>query len=361
LIAYPSLPLHSIKSMYFLIDCDFPFFSLVGGHVGQGVATTRIPEETGSSTEIAGVRGKREAHSEEPKSKAKGIKTRHKLDAADESLEVVDPDEEPSTSAPLVIPTPPTPKWTTRPQVVPVDPARAVEPIPIPPRTLEQLPPAAPPPSRSIPPPPPPFLMPQHDDEDATGSYHEDVEETSVSYRISQASEDEESPRRIPPMLGSNDDGTDNESAPLPVPTRRPPQPRGGRSPTTSLTSSSRPVRRSIPPPPPPVSAPASDVEQDSDLDEILPTPPRHRPTTTGVPPSNEVPLIVPPPHSEDSLRKIVEPSPLRHSYPSPIYTLSDSRSSTPEDQSPSQLTSTLSVSDQEILDEEEGGKFLFI
>jgi hypothetical protein len=102
------------------------------------------------------------------------------------------------------------------------------------------------------------------------------------------------------------------------------------------------------PPPPPPQSAPASDIEQDSDLDEILPTPPRHRPTTPGTPPSNELPLIVPPPHSEDSLKRIAEPSPLRYSYAPQMQAPSDFRSPTPDDRSP--------ASDQEILDEEEGG-----
>jgi hypothetical protein len=338
--------------MYFFIDCDFPSFSLVAGHVGHGVTTTRIPEESEPSSEVEGV-------TNEPKSKTKGkveAKTRQTVDAADESLEVVDSD---GTSAPLVIPTPPTPKWNTKPQVIP---ALAVDPVPIPPRTLEQVPPvAAPPPMRSIPPPPPPFLIPQHDDEDADGSYYEDAEEIPISHEKTFEDEGTPFPRRIPPRLAPNDDNTDNESTPLPVPTRRPPQPRGGRSPATSLTPSSRPVRRSMPPPPPPESAPASDVEHDSDLDEVLPTPPRHRPTTPGMPPSNEVPLIVPPPHAEDPPRKVAEPSPLRHSYQPPTRASSDSRSSTSEDQSPPHVTRHLSVSDQEILDEEEGGRFLFL
>lgn len=332
----------------------------VAGHAGQGVATTRIPEESEPGNAVEGVRGKHETYTEEPKSKARGkveVRTRQKSDAADESLEVIDPDEEHGTSAPLVIPTPPAPKWTTRPQAVSVDPALAVEPVPIPPRTLEQVPPAvAPPPRRSIPP-PPPSLLPEHDDEDVNTD-QEDVEETPVSHQslYQQASEDEGStaPRRIPPRLASNDDNTDNES-PLPVPTRRPPQPQGGRSSASSSTSSSRPARRSIPPPPPPLSAPVSDIEQDSDLDEILPTPLRRRSTTPGMPPSNEVPLIVPPPpHAEDPLRRAAEPSPLRHSYPPAIHASSDSRSPTPEDQSLSYLATT-STSDQEVLDEEEG------
>ena len=285
------------------------------------------------------------------------VQTRHKLGVTDESLEVVDPDEEVNPSAPLIIPTPPAPNWTTRPQVISIDQPLTAEPVPIPPRTVEHV--AAPPPTRSIPL-PPPFVMPQPDDMVTITSYDEVVEETPVlPHQISQRSEDDGSPRRIPPRLASNDDNTDNESAPLPVPTRRPPQPRGV-SPAASLTSSSRPVRRSLPPPPPPppVSVPASDVEHDSDLDEILPTPPRYRPTTPGVPPTNEVPLIVPPRHAEeDSPRKVVEPSPLRHSYPPPIHGFSYSRSPTPEDQYPSHPTST---SDHEVLDEEEGGKVLF-
>jgi len=337
----------------------FPFFSLVADHIGQGIAT-RIPEEN----ETIKVLGKHGAYTEEPESEVKGgfeVKISKKLDAAVEPLETVDSDEEPDAPIPLVIPTPPVPKWSTRPQEVSVDPALAVNPVPIPPRTLEQVPPAVvTPPTRSIP--PPPLLVPQHDDEGAVGSDHKD-EEASVSHQtFSQQISEEESllPRHMPLRLAPDDDNTDNESVPLPIPTRRPPQPQGGRSPATSLTSSSRPNRRSLPPPPPPPSAPASDFEQDSDLDEILPTPPRHRPTTPGTPPSNEVPLIVPPPHADDPPRKIAEPSPLRHSYAPPMRTSSDSRSSTPDDQSPSHLTPTVPVSEQEILDEEEGGRFFF-
>lgn len=315
----------------------------------------RLPQGSEPTDNVEGVRSKPTAYTEE----SKLVRGKHELkthDAADESLEVVDRDDELTTFAPLIIPTPPAPKWATRPQVALADPP-PVEPVPIPPRTLQQAPPvAAPPPTRSIPL-PPPFLVPQYDDEGAGRPDREDNEEPL--YKQASGGEGSPLPYRIPPRLVSNDDNTDSESAPLPIPTRRPTQDQGGRSPTPSLTSSSRPARRSLPPPPPPSSAPASDVEHDSDLDEILPTPPRHRPSTPGMPPSNEVPLIVPPPHGEDPSRKVAEPSPLRHSYPSPIYAFSDSGSSYDDDQSPVHFSDSSPVSEQEILDEEEGGTFI--
>lgn len=264
------------------------------------------------------------------------------------------------------------PHLSTRPATrldAPVDPALAIDPVPLPPRSLPQVPPhAGSPPVRILPTPPdvgsppvrtlptPPRLFPQSNDaEEASESESENIPgQRTRALPVSQQpsdDEDNDSPRPIPPRLAPSEENTDNESAPLPVPHRKSMSQDENTRPAASYATS-RPFR-SIPAPPA-LSTPTSDVE--SDYDEVLPTRPRHRPTTPGTPPANEVPLIVPPPVSEDSTKK-PDPSPLRQSaYPPHVQP--ESSPMPPEEISPTHLTPTHSASDQEILDEEEGGKF---
>ncbi|KAF8074003.1 hypothetical protein FPV67DRAFT_778972 [Lyophyllum atratum] len=254
-------------------------------------------------------------------------------------------------------PPPPMPNLSTRPVSVavpansglPVDPALPTDPVP-PPHSVG----SATSPARSLPP-PPPRLIPQPNEQE------EEVSESEPSYPSSRSPSPSQEPsdhehdeplRRLPPRSFLNEETTeDDQSSPLPVPNRRSSE-FDNQSGDSSRTSSGRPLK-SIPPPPP-LSASISDLEQDSDFDEVLPTRPRHRPMTPSTPPvtTNDIPLIVPPPTSEDASKK-VEPSPLRHSaYPAPE---SVAAPTAPREDSPSLLSPKSSVSDQEILDEEEG------
>ncbi|KAF5377964.1 hypothetical protein D9615_006705 [Tricholomella constricta] len=256
-------------------------------------------------------------------------------------------------------PAPPVPHLSTRPvsvSVVPVDPALPVDPVPLPLPSVEATP--APPPSppvRSLPPPPRLVPQPSETEEEASeseGGYYPapGVSSFPPSQEPSD-DEDDEPPRRLPPRSIPTDDANEDEAAPLPVPNRTSFQSDSNEK--ASSRSSMRPFR-SIPPPST-LSAPVSDVEQDSDFDEVLPTPPRHRPMTPGAPPTNEIPLIVPPPISDDATKK-AEPSPLRQtSYPEPEPSVLVPETTRSGEASPSLLSPSLSVSDQEILDDEEG------
>ncbi|GLB38687.1 putative SH3 domain-containing protein [Lyophyllum shimeji] len=253
-------------------------------------------------------------------------------------------------------PPPPVPNMATRPvsfavspsPALPVDPAVPAEPIPVPPRPVGAavVSPARPPP------PPPPRLVPQPDEPEEEES--ESEPSYVSSHRASPPSqeptddENDEPLRRFPPRSVSNEETTEDDPPPLPVPNRRSSE----IDHYSSHTVSGRPTR-SIPPPPT-LSASISDLEQDSDS-EALPTRPRHRPMTPGTPPTNEIPLIVPPPASDDSFRT-VEPSPLRHaSYPASEQTVLVTPTTESGEVSPSHLSPTLSLSEQEVLDEEEG------
>ncbi|KAG5646032.1 hypothetical protein DXG03_004634 [Asterophora parasitica] len=230
---------------------------------------------------------------------------------------------------------------------------------PLPARPAEAAP--ALPPARSLPPPPRLVPQPSESEEEAAsesegyGGYSPAPPAPPSPFSQAPSDNENDEPlRRLPHR--SIPYGAEEESAPLPVPNRtsfdneRP----------TIHRPTARPFR-SIPPPPT-VSAPVSDVEQDSDYyDEVLPTPPRHRPVTPGTrpvtpgtPQANEIPLIVPPPTSDDASK----PSPLRQAtYPdfgteqtvlAPVHTGSG-------EPSPSLLYPHPSSSDQEVLDEEEG------
>ncbi|KAG6902629.1 hypothetical protein C0995_014235 [Termitomyces sp. Mi166 len=260
-------------------------------------------------------------------------------------------DAEPETSPP---PPPPRVFNPTRPISVPaVDPAARHTPAvarPISPR-------------RSLP--PPPRLVPEppesEEDPSESGLPSESSPLAPSSPLSHQTSEDEEEPpRRLPPRHSApSEEPTDDETPPLPVPNRRSMQSDDFIPPSQTLALSARPLRPV--PLPPTVSAPVSDAE-DSDFGEVLPTPPRHRPATPATPPAppNEIPLIVPPPASDELVKK-VEFSPLRqsshpeavivHVPPPPV----SSGESSPALLSPPIPSPPGHGTDQEVLDEEEG------
>ncbi|KAG5350921.1 hypothetical protein E4T56_gene18266 [Termitomyces sp. T112] len=212
---------------------------------------------------------------------------------------------------------------------------------------------------RSLPPPLRLVSEPLGSEEDlACGLPSESSPLAPLSPLSQQPSEDEEPPRRLPPRHCG--ESTDDDTPPLPVLNRRSMQCDDFIPPSGERLSArpSRPI-----PLLPTVSAPVSDAE-DSDFGEVLPTPPRRRPATPATPPAppNEIPLIVPPPVSDEPVRR-VEPSPLwQSSHPetgeqidhvSPSHAGSGGLSSTlllP-------LVHSLSShgTNQEVLDEEEG------
>lgn len=248
-----------------------------------------------------------------------------------------------------------------------VDPVLPVDPAPLPVRYAEPInaPPTLPP-ARSLPPPPPRLVAEPNEIED-------DVSDSEAGYSPaphvppsedpSEVEEEEQEPLRRPPLRSvPTEDTNDDESVPLPVPNRRSLQ--AERQAGTTLAGlgasaggrvlSARPFRAI---PTTPVSAQVSDVE--SDFDEVLPTRPRHRPMTPasrpmtpGAPPTNEIPLIVPPPTVDESAKR-VEPSPLRKtSYTDNVQTIVIPAHRM-GDISPSLLSPPLSAS--EVLDDEEG------
>ncbi|KAF9465326.1 hypothetical protein BDZ94DRAFT_1254292 [Collybia nuda] len=323
------------------------------------IATKAIPEESEERSDIGELPEESERHQESRKTSGgkltiSGTGGRHSGEEKYEKPLLDKDDLEIPPTPTLTIPPPHVPPRSTRPvarQEAPVDPALAVDPVPVPPRSLPQVPShIASPPVRTVPP-PPQFVSELNEAEGASDSESENflgqsIQALPVSQQVSD-NEENDSPRPIPPRLGPSEDNTDNEAAPLPVPHRRSLSLDKNTRPTASYATS-RPLR-SIPIPPA-ISTPTSDVE--SDYDEVLPTRPRHRPMTPGTPPPNEVPLIVPPPASEDTTKK-PDPSPLRQSA-FPPHSQTDS-SPIPPEVSPTHLTPTLSVSEQEILDEEEG------
>ncbi|RDB14713.1 hypothetical protein Hypma_016405 [Hypsizygus marmoreus] len=276
--------------------------------------------------------------------------TRNELveDLEEEVIEVAPPPSLPPSSPP-----PPVPKSTRPLPVVPVDPTLPVDPIPVPPRPAAQTHhTAVSPPARSLPPPPPPRLVEEEAEEEEEEEEEEQWKAARVPPRSQYVDKDEdedvdsdgddyEPPRRLPPRSLPTPIEDDGSPVPVPVPV---PNRQSSRDARSSLHI---PPHRAIPPPPPP----PQDIEQDSDFDEVLPTPPRRLPMTPSTPPTNEIPLIVPPPHEEeDRGARKVDRSPLRQSVhvdavPAPVVV---SRGEVP---SPSHL----SVSEQEIYDEEEG------
>jgi len=232
-------------------------------------------------------------------------------------LETVE--QAPAFPATVVISAPPELHLSTRPKSAPTgeDPALPADPVPVPSRSSY-------PPARTIPP-PPPRLIPQLElgdpEDDGSGSdaaYTPDLPKdmavlSSSALSSCQPSDDEADnevgpPRPMPPRVSGI------ETPPLPVPNR----------PSFALRSR-------------PLSPPASDVE--SDYGETLP----RRPVTPGTPPTNEMPIVVPP--RVGVSEEVVKPSPLRNSYQ--VSTSSTGPLLSPE---------TEAKSRQEIIDEEEGG-----
>ncbi|KAG6877697.1 hypothetical protein C0993_005022 [Termitomyces sp. T159_Od127] len=296
-------------------------------------------------------------------------KTHHEL-VTDTATDVheSDPDKAISVveSETLVPPPPPPPRVphsSTRPiSVLPVDPAVPADPVS---RHVDSAQAVAHPtvPRRSLP--PPPRLVPEPPESE--GNLKKSVLPSEFpplappSPSSHQPSEDEEPLRRLPPRYSvPSEELTDDETPPLPVPNRRSMQ-SDDFNPPTGKRLSVRPSR-SIPPPPMP-SAPVSDAE-DSDSGEALPAPLRQRPATPATPPAppNEIPLIVPPPVSNEQVRR-VDPSPLHQSsypavteqivyVPPPFAGSGETSSALLSPRAPLRLTHG---SDQEILDEEEG------
>lgn len=345
------------------------FSSFIDSHSVANVATEGIPEET--ETEELDVTEEDERSHDSHGLNEERLRTEGGYDGGDveedqheESTPGQGTIEFPHPPA-LVALLPPVPHQSTRPEVSAAEPAP-----PVAPRSLPQVPPhASHSPVRSLPTPPhvgsspmrslptPPQLVPQAEEaEEPSESESENISgqrtrALPASQQPSDDDEDNDSPRPVPLRLSPNEEeeNTDNESAPLPVPHRRSlSQEDNSTHPPPPSYASSRPLRAI--PAPPALSTPTSDVE--SDYDEVLPTRPRHRPGTPGTPPANEVPLIVPPPVSDEPTKK-PEPSPLRQSTylahgqhePSPP----------PADELPTPLAPTLP--DQEIWDDEEGGK----
>ncbi|KAG6835916.1 hypothetical protein H0H93_013376 [Arthromyces matolae] len=291
--------------------------------------------------------------------------------SADEA--VVDDFVDESWSESEDVPPPPPPR-PTRPVSIPaIDPIGPSKPLPIDQNEVTSTESTR----RSLPPPPRLVPEPPEVDEDLMGPvglpYDPSPMTSPYSGMASQLGEEEdeddhEAPQdhqlapHHPHHTAPSEETTDDETLPLPVPHRRSfhavdmapsSSPSAGSS---DMRSSGRPSRSIPPPPPPPAaapppiiesaeSAPVSDME-DSDFGEALPTPPRHRPDTPATPPapSNEIPLIVPPPHvvSDEPVR----PSPLRQS-------LYSNAVVEPPLLSPPPVQGT--QTQQEVLDEEEG------
>ncbi|KAG6854297.1 hypothetical protein C0991_008546 [Blastosporella zonata] len=248
---------------------------------------------------------------------------------------------------------PPMPNLATRPisNTASVYSALPVDPITPTRDTAPALAPAISP-RRSIPPPPPRLLSEPIESEEVLSESG-----LSSSYPASYApseEEDEEPPRHLPMRRSlSNENPSDDERAPLPVLNRRSMQ-SDDFNPTSNVNRHSARPSRSIPLPPT-VSTSVSDVD-DSDFDEVLPTPPRYRPDTPATPPaeSNEIPLIVPPPASDEAVKK-AEPLPLRNtSHPEVADAATPSSAS--GEATPALLSAPIP---QEILDEEEGGELI--
>lgn len=331
-------------------------------HDIRGVALAAgIPEEPEQSSDVEASdeeterKQNKDNHLESPKAK-----TESDLSLSNEFSE--DPDDfETEAPSAIVAPAPPV-NVATRPASVlaaPVDPALPTDPVSFPrPPAAEAPVPIVSPPARSLPPPPQLIFQPSDAYEEASDSEAEQIRPSTTRSPLSSqelsGDDDDEPLRRLPPRSMPSDEIIEYEAAPLPVPNRRSLQYEN--NPAISMPSA-RPIR-SIPPPPP-ISAPVSDVEQDSENDEVLPIPPRRRPMTPGTPPSNDVPLIVPPPGVDDSAKK-AEPSPLRQtSYPAEKQTSTVLTPTSSGDASPSHLSPARSVSDQEILDDEEGGQLI--
>ncbi|KAG6898401.1 hypothetical protein C0992_004112 [Termitomyces sp. T32_za158] len=286
------------------------------------------------------------------------------------NVEERDPDKTISVvefETPLPPPPPPrVPHPLTRPiSVLPVDSAAPVDPVP----RQEGATPAVvhiTAPRWSLP--PPPRLVPEPPEPEP----EEDLSDTGLPSKFSplapsppshQPPEDEEPLRRLPPRYSvPSAETTDDETPPLPVPNRRSMQSDDFNPPTGKRLSA--PPSGSIPLPPT-SSAPVSDAE-DSDFGEVLPTLPRRMLATPSTPPAprDEIPLIVPPPVSDEQVRR-VDPTPLRQSsYPEvsePIVHVPPPFVGSGE--TPSALLSPpiplhpTHGTDQEVLDEEEGGQ----
>ncbi|KAG6816408.1 hypothetical protein H0H87_006212 [Tephrocybe sp. NHM501043] len=271
-------------------------------------------------------------------------------------------DAEPAAAA--AAPLPPIPNLATRPINTPtaVDPASPVNPIQ---DTVSSVPHVVH--SRGSLPPPPPRLVPEppESEEDLSESVFSNASSSRtpnspLSYQPSEE-DDDEPPRHLQMRRSTLAEEHDNDEAPpLPVLNRRSMQ-SDDFNPTSSFLKqpSARPSR--LVPLPPAISAPASDVD-DSDYDEALPTRPRHRPDTPSTPPapSNEIPLIVPPPASDETVKR-VEPSPLRHSsYPDSAVQPREGATPSSGEVSPALLSPPVPSppargTNQEVLDEEEG------
>ncbi|TFK34773.1 hypothetical protein BDQ12DRAFT_338071 [Crucibulum laeve] len=239
---------------------------------------------------------------------------------------------------------------------VPVDPATASSPIRSPTyavardEELDRVPSPAgrpvPPPRRFVPPPP----DDGYDDEDDSDDGASDQMAASTLFIPPPREHGRTLQHDEYASAQGGDVDTDNESVAIPIPHRRP---TGDLSHSQTLSAAdsdaeyqhhtaSRP-RRSIPQPP---SASISDAETDSDYGgEALPTRPRR--SLAGTP---DIPLIVRPPASNapptiDERTPVIRPH-HAHSIPSPPQ-------QEPLGHSPPIVS--LSESDQEILDEEEG------
>ncbi|KAG6813006.1 hypothetical protein H0H92_014743 [Tricholoma furcatifolium] len=269
-------------------------------------------------------------------------------------------------------PPPSVPHPSTRPVNIPPPPvpSASVEPVA---DVQESTRLAAAPFRRSLP--PPPRLVPE------TPEPEEDRTETELAYASSplapsspldqsyQPSEedDEEPPRPLLPRrsnLVQSEEPVDDEPPPLPVPNRRSMQSDDFIPPSGKRLSAQHPTRPV--PLPPPGSEPVLDVDE-SDFDEVLPTPPRHRPVTPGTPPvqsaTNEIPLIVPPPGPAGDAARRADPSPLRQSsYPQEAVERSSVSVASDESSSPALLSPPVSSPPlpepeptREVLDEDEG------
>lgn len=244
---------------------------------------------------------------------------------------------------------------------LPVDPAVPVDSV----SRQEDSIPIVHPPRRSLPPPPRPVPEPPKSEDLSESELPSEFPPPAPpSHLFHQPSEVEQPLRRSSPRYSvSSEELTDDKLPQLPVPNRRSMQ-SDDFNPPTGKRLSARPSR-SIPPPPTP-SAPVSDAE-DYDSGEVLPPPTHQGPATFPTPPAplNEIPMIVPPPVSDEQVQRDV-PSPLgQKSYPEaaeptvhvpPPFVGSGETSLALL--SPRISLHPTNGADQEVLDEEEGGQF---
>ncbi|KAG6919231.1 hypothetical protein DXG01_008027 [Tephrocybe rancida] len=259
----------------------------------------------------------------------------------------------------IAAPSPPVPNLVTRPGSIripaPVNPALPTDPVTRVSGTTPAVASAISP-RRSVPPPPPRLVPEPIESEDLSESVlsyasSPQASQSPVSYNPSEEEEDEEPLRHVPLRRSTSTPEPADDDKPLPVLNRRSMQSDDFIPSHSAKRLSARPSR--FVPLPPTISAPVSDVE-DSDFDEVLPTPPRHRPGTPGTPvaQSNEIPLIVPPPTSDEAVKS----SPLRHSsYPDGPEKKAATPTMTSGEVSRPLVSPPIHRSTREILDEEEG------